>query len=167
MVQSDSDEEESDTDEDMEGVAFAAPTASSSSSVGGSGSGGVIAWDDFQVSAPPAHRHSKVESMEVDGEEEEDPWHVEGSELDHGEATSSRKRKQQLKEAEREIARQEQRIQQGEEDEPECAEDFERLLLSTPNDSFAWIRYMAFEVWILTLPPFSASSHSIVVDSMY
>ncbi|TRY68763.1 hypothetical protein TCAL_11652 [Tigriopus californicus] len=43
-----------------------------------------------------------------------------------------------------EIAKAEQRVLDGEEAEPETAEEFDRLVLASPNSSLCWIKYMAF-----------------------
>lgn len=43
-----------------------------------------------------------------------------------------------------EIAKAEQRVLDGEEAEPESAEEFDRLVLASPNSSLCWIKYMAF-----------------------
>lgn len=45
-----------------------------------------------------------------------------------------------------EIARVEQRVLDGEEAEPETEDEFERLVLASPDSSLCWIKYMAFYV---------------------
>ncbi|KAJ3090994.1 hypothetical protein HK102_001993 [Quaeritorhiza haematococci] len=58
---------------------------------------------------------------------------------------SRRAKKRRLKEREEEAARKERMLADGEK-EPETADDFERLLLGSPNDSYIWINYMAFQL---------------------
>ena len=58
----------------------------------------------------------------------------------------SKKEKKALDKLEaEEIAKTEQRILDGEEAKPESAEEFERLLIASPNSSLCYIQYMAFE----------------------
>ncbi len=57
----------------------------------------------------------------------------------------SKREKKMLDQVEaEEIARAEQRVLDGEEAEPETAEEFDRLVLSTPDSSLCWIKYIAF-----------------------
>ncbi|TPX58764.1 hypothetical protein SpCBS45565_g07918 [Spizellomyces sp. 'palustris'] len=58
----------------------------------------------------------------------------------------SRRAKQRAKREEEErIAEKEQSLLEGDKP-PELAEDFERLLLGSPNSSFLWIKFMAFQL---------------------
>jgi rRNA biogenesis protein RRP5 len=56
---------------------------------------------------------------------------------------SKRQKKKAREEKEAAIARAEAARLQGD-SAPETVEDFERLVLSSPNSSFVWIKYMAF-----------------------
>jgi len=56
---------------------------------------------------------------------------------------SRRQKKAAKKEEEVQLYRKE-RLLLDTEKEPECAEDFDRLLVSSPNQSSLWVRYMAF-----------------------
>ncbi len=59
----------------------------------------------------------------------------------------SKKEKKQLDKLEaEEVARAEQRVLDGEEAEPETAEEFDRLVLAMPNSSLCWIKYMALHM---------------------
>lgn len=59
----------------------------------------------------------------------------------------SKKEKKALDKLEaEEIARAEQRVLDGEEAEPETVDEFERLVLSSPNSSLCWIKYAAFHL---------------------
>ncbi|KAJ9541321.1 hypothetical protein OSB04_027827, partial [Centaurea solstitialis] len=53
-----------------------------------------------------------------------------------------RTKKKEMEEREREIRAAEERLLQ--EDVPRTADDFEKLIRSSPNSSFIWIKYMAF-----------------------
>ncbi len=57
----------------------------------------------------------------------------------------SKKEKKLLDKLEAEqIARVEQRVLDGEDTEPDTPEEFDRLVLASPNSSLCWIKYMAF-----------------------
>jgi rRNA biogenesis protein RRP5 len=58
---------------------------------------------------------------------------------------SKRAKKREKREQEDRVARKELELLQGDQ-APETADDFERLLLGSPNNSFLWIKYMAFQI---------------------
>jgi rRNA biogenesis protein RRP5 len=59
----------------------------------------------------------------------------------------SKKEKKSLDRLEaEEIAKAEQRVLDGEEAEPETTDEFDRLVLSSPNSSLCWIKYIAFHL---------------------
>lgn len=57
---------------------------------------------------------------------------------------SRKKAKERREEEERIVAR--ERALQDDDAAPETDGDFERLLIATPNDSFLWVKYMAFKL---------------------
>ncbi|KAJ3186618.1 hypothetical protein HDU85_007438 [Gaertneriomyces sp. JEL0708] len=80
------------------------------------------------------------EGTESDGSDEEE------IEADGKSKKKSRRAKQRAKREEEErIAQKEQELLEGDKP-PEVAEDFERLLLGSPNSSFLWIKFMAFQL---------------------
>lgn len=109
-----------------------------------------------------SENESSVKANVVDPGWDEDfnPWDKSGaktSESSEGgdnetqkKKTKSHLSKKEKKELDRmeaeEIARAEQRILDGEEAEPETTEEFDRLVLSSPNSSICWIKYMAFHM---------------------
>ncbi|KAJ3251091.1 rRNA biogenesis protein rrp5 [Boothiomyces macroporosus] len=58
---------------------------------------------------------------------------------------SRKDKKREKEEAERRIAQEEEALLDGDK-EPELPEDFERLLLGSPNNSYLWIKYMALQL---------------------
>lgn len=69
-----------------------------------------------------------------------------------------RKRKKLTQAERRELARQEEeRLRAAEqklidsESGPQSADDFDRLILSSPNSSLCWIKYMAFHLQVRKL----------------
>ena len=60
--------------------------------------------------------------------------------------TTAFEKKQKIKMWTESGFRAEQRVLDGEEAEPETADEFERLVLSSPNSSLCWIKYAAFHL---------------------
>jgi rRNA biogenesis protein RRP5 len=95
-------------------------------------------WDGIVFKDSKATKDSKT----VDEEDDE--------EQNVGEGETSRKKNKKLKAKERE--EQEKQVSKMEEDlldphrMPQTADDYERLLLASPNSSFLWIKFMAFQL---------------------
>ena len=62
--------------------------------------------------------------------------------------SSSRKKKSLKKEEEDEITRKEYALMEGT-SKPSSTNDFERLVASTPNNSFLWIQYMTYQIQLM------------------
>jgi len=76
-------------------------------------------------------------------EEEESEDEDEDSDEDKDEGASKRAKKLAKQREEEKISRKEDEMMEGDKP-PETIADFERLLVASPNDSFLWIKYMAF-----------------------
>ncbi len=84
-------------------------------------------------------------SEAVDQKPTEDELQASPGKQDKLKTHISKKEKKALDQLEaEEIAQAEQRVLDGEEAEPETVEEFDRLVLSSPNSSLCWIKYMAF-----------------------
>ncbi|KAJ3330237.1 Protein RRP5, partial [Kappamyces sp. JEL0680] len=68
------------------------------------------------------------------------------SEVEELDAKKSKRKKKQEKSAQEKKIAQEEVALLDTNREPEMPEDFERLLLASPNDSYLWIKYMAFQL---------------------
>nr|CCA14782.1 rRNA biogenesis protein rrp5 putative [Albugo laibachii Nc14] len=97
--------------------------------------------------------NTQAVSMEVDTEEEEDVPAV-GFQWDEFEASKEESPKAVVKSVcgrnplwmdEGSVAIREKELALSEQ-EPQCAQDFERLLTIHPQDAYLWIRYMAFHI---------------------
>ncbi|KJE97854.1 hypothetical protein CAOG_007936 [Capsaspora owczarzaki ATCC 30864] len=85
-----------------------------------------------------------------DGEDDENGDNSDDSDDDEEDGTSAssarRQRKAAKKREEAEIAQAEQALLTRDGAAPETVEDFERLVLASPNSSYAWIKFMAFHL---------------------
>ena len=123
----DDSEEDEDEDEETKDGSVAANLAVSK--------GVAFEWDDFGYGKTVEHDDSESE------EEEEE-------EMVEGDTSKSKEKRRKKKEKER----QEQVIKDKEAKlldanaAPETAEEFERLVMSSPNSSYIWIKYMAFHL---------------------
>eukprot|EP00339_Tiarina_fusa_P025500 CAMPEP_0117002552 /NCGR_PEP_ID=MMETSP0472-20121206/4182_1 /TAXON_ID=693140 ORGANISM="Tiarina fusus, Strain LIS" /NCGR_SAMPLE_ID=MMETSP0472 /ASSEMBLY_ACC=CAM_ASM_000603 /LENGTH=1199 /DNA_ID=CAMNT_0004702935 /DNA_START=255 /DNA_END=3854 /DNA_ORIENTATION=- len=96
--------------------------------------GAAFQWNDFAVTGSTkrdTNEESEEESEEDDDDNQEDP------------ANSKRAKKLAKQREEENVAHVEEELISGDK-APETIGDYERLLLSSPNDSFLWIKYMAF-----------------------
>lgn len=99
-------------------------------------------WDD----APATQDDTKTEQSDEDNVADEEA------------STSNRNKNLKRKEAkitERIIAQREQELLQNV--VPESDEDFERVIVASPNSSYLWIQYMAFKVCTHHVLPFHVS----------
>eukprot|EP00963_Diacronema_lutheri_P007157 scaffold626_cov337-Pavlova_lutheri.AAC.42 len=79
------------------------------------------------------------EDLVVEGEQEEEDA---DAPVDHTSSKVRREKKRRKQEREKAIEEAEARLLESDR-APSCADDYERLLFSTPNSSFWWIKYMA------------------------
>ncbi|KAI8821806.1 uncharacterized protein EV422DRAFT_495369 [Fimicolochytrium jonesii] len=94
-------------------------------------------WDGTSAGANAAG-----ESDDEDGAEGSDD---EDESTQTGKKKTRRAKQRAKREEEERIAQKEQSLLEGDQP-PEVAEDFERLLLGSPNSSFLWIKFMAFQL---------------------
>lgn len=83
------------------------------------------------------YKETEAQTSESEDEDEEDG--------PSSKKKSRRAKKRAKREEEERIAQKEQSLLEGDK-APELAEDFERLLLGSPNSSFLWIKFMAFQL---------------------
>ncbi|KAF0686374.1 Aste57867_21818 [Aphanomyces stellatus] len=112
------DEEESDD----EGEPVAAPQAD-------------FTWDGFSIDKPAAG-----------GDDDDDADEGEDNEDDEASKSKLKRMKKKLKEHEDMYVAYRERALAAGDSVPESADDFERLLAVSPQNSFLWIQYMAFHV---------------------
>ena len=116
----DEDDDEDDDDEDN--------TKDSTSSLKGTS----FKWNDFAVT--PVNKTNNDDSEE---EEESDDEEMED------ESTSKKAKKLAKQNEEQRISMKESELLEGDK-APETIADYERLIVASPNDSYLWIKYMAF-----------------------
>ena len=99
-------------------------------------------WDGIVFKDPNEAKGAKAKSGDDSNDDEEE---------ENGEgAHDSKKKSKKLKAKEKED--QEKQVSKREEDlldphrMPQTADDYERLLLASPNSSFLWIKFMAFQL---------------------
>ena len=94
-------------------------------------------WDDDDDS------DNEVLGMSDDEDEDEDD---EGDESKNESTKKSKRAKKREKLEREEKIRQQEKMILDNDKLPEMADDFERLLLGSPNSSYLWIKYMAFQL---------------------
>ena len=77
-----------------------------------------------------------LSDSEAEGSDQEDA---------SGRKKSKRAKKRAKKDEEERVAKKELSLLEGQ-DSPEVAEDYERLLMGSPNSSYLWIKFMAFQL---------------------
>lgn len=117
------------------------------------------AASEAEATPTPKKAAAKAEA-DPGWEEDFNPWESKKrsrADSEASEASSPKKLKTHLSKKEKkaldqveseEIARAEKRVLDGAEDtyEPESPEEFDRLLLSSPNSSIVWVKYMAYHM---------------------
>eukprot|EP00899_Mesostigma_viride_P026493 jgi/Mesvir1/7028/Mv09156-RA.1 len=148
-----SEEEEGEEDGGTKGTRVAAPVRVKKAAVGatdGKAAGPlpVKGWKGFWAANGGAE--GKGGESDSDGgsdeEEEDEDEDVEGAAGAHDKKSkqaAKRARKHEKREKERRIQEAEQQRLQGD-SAPRTADDYERLVMASPNSSFVWIQYMAF-----------------------
>ncbi|KAJ1555710.1 Protein RRP5, partial [Cladochytrium tenue] len=99
-------------------------------------------WDD-----EPDRPRDKKGGSDEDSDDDLDDEAEDGEDGATGRAATQRSRRakrRERREAEERVAREEQELASRR--APESADDFERLLLGSPNSSFLWIKFMAFHL---------------------
>ncbi|KAL5741947.1 hypothetical protein ACOSP7_028679 [Xanthoceras sorbifolium] len=101
----------------------------------------VLAQAESRASVPPLEvTLEDIEESEIDNVVSQSQEHID--EADMAVEKKKRSNKKAKEEREREIRDAETRLL--EKDVPRTADEFERLVRSSPNSSFVWIKYMAF-----------------------
>ncbi|KAJ3286606.1 hypothetical protein HK104_008958, partial [Borealophlyctis nickersoniae] len=93
-------------------------------------------WGESEADKAPA-------DGEGEGSESEESY--DGDDEAKSKKKSRRAKQRAKREEEERIARKEVSLLEGDQ-APEVAEDFERLLLGSPNSSYLWIKFMAFQL---------------------
>jgi len=85
---------------------------------------------------------------EESSSDDDDDSDDEGSSAPSSKSSSSRKKRTNKKKEEEEITRREHALMEGTA-MPKTANDFERLVIATPNNSFLWISYMTNQIQLM------------------
>lgn len=94
-------------------------------------------WNDFSIK-PTTNKKSQQDDSDDDDDDSED------SEEDSDDQEVSKRSKKYAKQREEEKISEKEKELLSDNNSPETISDYERLILSAPNDSFLWIKYMAF-----------------------
>ncbi|KAI9206531.1 uncharacterized protein BJ171DRAFT_422163 [Polychytrium aggregatum] len=106
--------------------------------------------DEEMSEAAPAG--SDEDNDDVDDENDDDGQDQQGDDQDNDEDDEALNKKKSRRQKQREKREEEERIAQREMElldqdmPPESADDFDRLVVGSPNNSFLWIKYMAFQL---------------------
>ena len=152
----DEEEESDDDDDDEEGSAAQAAPRASTSMVAANG----FEWGDFSV---PAAQYSTAGGFDDRSDDDDNDEVGSDSENDEdgGSGGKKRKRSQSAKQKQKAREADEEAVRKAERNGPNggggddaalaswTADDFERELLATPNDSGLWIQYMASKLKVL------------------
>lgn len=97
--------------------------------------------------------NSSSDSSDNESDSDDDDENDEDGPSDKPKSKSSRKRQAERRRLEQETYHREMALADGTADaNPETADDFERLLAGSPNNSELWIRYMAFHLSLADIP---------------
>lgn len=100
-------------------------------------------WDDdITYEKPIATKKKTEDEMDVG---EEDLGELDEQQMDISQKKSRREKRIEKEKEEQAIMQRESELV-DEERLPESSDDFERLLMASPNSSFVWIKYMAYQL---------------------